>query len=58
VPEAIKRNLKIHLVETADEVLRLALLPKARASRAAGKGRLLVPRATRGGGTHRSRDRR
>jgi len=30
VPEAIKRNLKIHLVETADEVLRLALLPKPR----------------------------
>jgi len=30
VPEAIKRNLKIHLVETADEVLRLALLPKGR----------------------------
>ncbi len=30
VPEAIKRGLKIHLVETADEVLRLALLPKRR----------------------------
>jgi ATP-dependent Lon protease len=30
VPETIKRSLKIHLVETADEVLRLALLPKTR----------------------------
>ena len=31
VPESIQRALKIHLVETADEVLRLALLPKPRA---------------------------
>ncbi len=45
VPESIKRALKIHLVETADEVLRLALLPKARASRAAGRPRMLAPRA-------------
>ncbi len=33
VPESVKRNLKIHLVETADEVLRLALLPKPRKRR-------------------------
>jgi ATP-dependent Lon protease len=44
VPESIKRALKIHLVETADEVLRLALLPRARAARAA-KPRVPVPRA-------------
>ena len=44
VPESIKRALKIHLVETADEVLRLALLPKTRAARAAGKPRVVAPR--------------
>jgi ATP-dependent Lon protease len=36
VPESIKRALKIHLVETADEVLRLALLARPRGARAAG----------------------
>jgi ATP-dependent Lon protease len=45
VPESIKRALKIHLVETADEVLRLALLPRVHAARGAAKPRLLVPRA-------------
>jgi ATP-dependent Lon protease len=45
VPESIKRALKIHLVETADEVLRLALLPKRHGVRAAPKPRVLVPRA-------------
>jgi ATP-dependent Lon protease len=30
VPESIQRALKLHLVETTDEVLGLALLPKAR----------------------------
>jgi ATP-dependent Lon protease len=42
VPESIQRALKIHLVETVDEVLQLALLPKPRA---AAKPRLLAPRA-------------
>jgi len=31
VPETIQRALKVHLVETVDEVLRLALLPRPRA---------------------------
>ena len=40
VPETIQRALKIHLVETVDEVLRLALLPKPRPApvRRAAKG--------------------
>jgi len=38
VPESIQRALKVHLVETADEVLRLALLPKARAAHAGPRG--------------------
>jgi ATP-dependent Lon protease len=35
VPESIQRALKVHLVETTDEVLRLALLARPRATRAA-----------------------
>jgi ATP-dependent Lon protease len=58
VPDSIKRALKIHLVETADEVLRLALLPKPRAAHPAPKPRALAPRAARGGGPHRPRNRR
>jgi len=37
VPESIQRALKIHLVETVDEVLRLALLPKPRTAPARGR---------------------
>jgi ATP-dependent Lon protease len=45
VPESIQRGLKIHLVETTDEVLRLALLPRARASHAPARAREPAARA-------------
>ncbi len=45
VPESIQRALKIHLVKTADEVLKLALLPKRRAEPAPAHGRAPVARA-------------
>jgi ATP-dependent Lon protease len=54
VPESIKRDLKIHLVETADEVLRLALLPRPRGARVTAKPRVPAPRAAL---TDRRRDR-
>lgn len=58
VPESIQRALKIHLVETVDEVLRLALLPKPRAARAAAAPRVLAACAARGAGRpHGPRDR-
>ena len=58
MPESIQRALKIHLVETVDEVLRLALLPKPRAARAQAKSPLLAPSVARGAArTHGPRDR-
>ncbi len=39
VPESVQRALTIHLVETVDEVLRLALLPAERRRRRTGPGR-------------------
>jgi len=45
VPESIQRGLKIHLVETTDEVLQLALLPRARAAHAPVRPRVPAARA-------------
>ena len=45
VPESIQRSLKVHLVETVDEVLGLALLPKPRAARVPVRPRAPAARA-------------
>jgi predicted ATP-dependent protease len=39
VPDSVKRALKIHLVETADEVLELALVAKGTRRSARARGR-------------------
>ncbi len=53
VPDSVKRALKIHLVETADEVVELALLAKGRRRSATGRGRSAKGRRRLTGGRRR-----